>query len=97
MLLSALAGEHLLILGPPGTAKSALVSQFSQLISARYFEYLARLIGAAGDAVPTDAVPAVPPLPNPSPTRGEGLSRSPHRHPVDSGFPPLPPWERGRG
>lgn len=40
MLLSALAGEHLLILGPPGTAKSALVSQFSQLVSARYFEYL---------------------------------------------------------
>ena len=40
MLLSAVAGEHLLIVGPPGTAKSALVTRFSQLISARYFEYL---------------------------------------------------------
>ncbi len=40
MLLSAVAGEHLLILGPPGTAKSALVARFAQLVSARYFEYL---------------------------------------------------------
>jgi MoxR-like ATPase len=40
MLLSALAGEHLLIIGPPGTAKSALVSTLSRLLSARYFEYL---------------------------------------------------------
>lgn len=40
MLLSALAGEHLLIIGPPGTAKSALVSTMARLLSARYFEYL---------------------------------------------------------
>jgi MoxR-like ATPase len=40
MLLSALAGEHLLIIGPPGTAKSALVSTLARLLSARYFEYL---------------------------------------------------------
>lgn len=40
MLLSALAGEHMLILGPPGTAKSALVSTLAGLTSARYFEYL---------------------------------------------------------
>lgn len=40
MLLSALSGEHLLIIGPPGTAKSALVSALARLMSARYFEYL---------------------------------------------------------
>jgi MoxR-like ATPase len=40
MLLTALSGEHLLIIGPPGTAKSALVKGLSRQISARYFEYL---------------------------------------------------------
>jgi len=40
MLISAVAGEHLLLVGPPGTAKSALVRLFSRLIDARYFEYL---------------------------------------------------------
>jgi len=40
MLLSTLAGEHMLIIGPPGTAKSALVSSLARLLSARYFEYL---------------------------------------------------------
>src|SRR5262245_59564403 len=40
MLLSALAGEHLLVIGPPGTAKSALVRGLARLLSARYFEYL---------------------------------------------------------
>jgi MoxR-like ATPase len=40
MILSTLASEPLLLLGPPGTAKSALISGFSQLVSARYFEYL---------------------------------------------------------
>ncbi len=49
MLLSALAGEHLLILGPPGTAKSALVSQFAQQISARYFEYLLTRFSEPGE------------------------------------------------
>src|SRR5207237_6224842 len=32
--------EHMLLVGPPGTAKSALVRLFSRLIDARYFEYL---------------------------------------------------------
>ncbi|MBL8716626.1 MAG: AAA family ATPase [Myxococcales bacterium] len=40
MLVSALAGEHLVLIGPPGTAKSALVRTFSKLCDARYFEYL---------------------------------------------------------
>jgi MoxR-like ATPase len=40
LLVSAIAGEHMILIGPPGTAKSALVRRFSQLIDARYFEYL---------------------------------------------------------
>src|SRR5258707_1833809 len=34
------AGEHMLIVGPPGTAKSALVRHLARLVDARYFEYL---------------------------------------------------------
>lgn len=40
MLVTLLAGEHMLLVGPPGTAKSALVRQLSRLVDARYFEYL---------------------------------------------------------
>lgn len=40
MLISLVAGEHMLIVGPPGTAKSALVRHLARLIDARYFEYL---------------------------------------------------------
>jgi len=40
MLVAAVAGEHMVLVGPPGTAKSALVRLMSKLISARYFEYL---------------------------------------------------------
>jgi len=40
ILLSAVAGEHLLIIGPPGTAKSAAVRRVSQTLDGRYFEYL---------------------------------------------------------
>jgi MoxR-like ATPase len=40
MLVTLVAGEHMLIVGPPGTAKSALVRHLSRLIDARYFEYL---------------------------------------------------------
>jgi MoxR-like ATPase len=40
LLISTIAGEHALIVGPPGTAKSALIRLFAQLIDARYFEYL---------------------------------------------------------
>ena len=40
LLISAIAGEHMLIVGPPGTAKSALIRLFAELIDARYFEYL---------------------------------------------------------
>ncbi|MGB1251012.1 MAG: AAA family ATPase [Candidatus Promineifilaceae bacterium] len=42
MATAAVAQEHLLIVGPPGTAKSALIKQFAQYCSAgeEYFEYL---------------------------------------------------------
>src|SRR5262245_16141477 len=40
MLISVVAGEHMLLIGPPGTAKSAMVRTFARLIDARYFEYL---------------------------------------------------------
>jgi len=40
LLITLVAGEHMLIVGPPGTAKSALVRQLARLIDARYFEYL---------------------------------------------------------
>jgi len=40
MTVSAIAGEHMVIVWPPGTAKSAMIDMFSKLIDARYFEYL---------------------------------------------------------
>lgn len=38
--LAAVAGEHLFLYGPPGTAKSALIRQFASAVQGRYFEYL---------------------------------------------------------
>jgi MoxR-like ATPase len=40
ILLSAVAGEHLLVIGPPGTAKSAVVRRIAQVLDGQYFEYL---------------------------------------------------------
>jgi MoxR-like ATPase len=40
MLITVAAGEHMLLIGPPGTAKSAMVRMFAKLIDARYFDYL---------------------------------------------------------
>lgn len=38
--LAVVAGEHLFLHGPPGTAKSALIRQFAEATRGRYFEYL---------------------------------------------------------
>ena len=38
--LSAVAREHLLVIGPPGTAKSVAVRRIAQATGGRYFEYL---------------------------------------------------------
>ncbi|KQW02657.1 AAA family ATPase [Rhizobacter sp. Root1221] len=40
IVLAAVAGEHLLVIGPPGTAKSAVVRRVAQSMGGRYFEYL---------------------------------------------------------
>jgi MoxR-like ATPase len=40
MVLAAIAEEHLLIVGPPGTAKSAVVRRVAAALGGRYFEYL---------------------------------------------------------
>src|SRR5688572_31806054 len=40
LIISAIAGEHLVLVGPPGTAKSAIIRMFARLLDARYFEYL---------------------------------------------------------
>src|SRR5579883_387435 len=40
LLVATIAGEHAVLIGPPGTAKSALIRTFARLLHARYFEYL---------------------------------------------------------
>jgi MoxR-like ATPase len=40
LLIAVVAREHAVLIGPPGTAKSALIRTLSELIQARYFEYL---------------------------------------------------------
>ena len=38
--LAVVAGEHLFLHGPPGTAKSALIRQFALAVRGDYFEYM---------------------------------------------------------
>ena len=38
--LAAVAGEHVLVIGPPGTAKSQAVRRVARALGGHYFEYL---------------------------------------------------------
>jgi MoxR-like ATPase len=40
LLIATIGGEHAVLIGPPGTAKSALIRMFARLLQAHYFEYL---------------------------------------------------------
>lgn len=40
VVLCAVAGEHALVVGPPGTAKSEAIRRVSRQLGGRYFEYL---------------------------------------------------------
>ncbi len=40
VLASLVAGEPALLVGPPGTAKTAVIESLSRLIRAKYFYYL---------------------------------------------------------
>ncbi|MCC6536207.1 MAG: AAA family ATPase [Bryobacterales bacterium] len=40
VVLSAVAGEHALVIGPPGTAKSQAVRRIANALGGQYFEYL---------------------------------------------------------
>lgn len=40
LLIAIVAREHAVLIGPPGTAKSALLRTLAQLLDTRYFEYL---------------------------------------------------------
>lgn len=40
IILAAIAKEHLLVIGPPGTAKSAVVRRMAKTLNGQYFEYL---------------------------------------------------------
>ena len=40
MCIAVVAGEHCVLIGPPGTAKSALIRMLAKLMESTYFEYL---------------------------------------------------------
>ena len=40
LMLSVVAGEHVIVIGPPGTAKSYAVRTFAQLLNAKFYSYL---------------------------------------------------------
>jgi MoxR-like ATPase len=40
LALAALCREHVLLIGPPGTAKSSLLDRFARMLGAGYFSYL---------------------------------------------------------
>jgi MoxR-like ATPase len=40
LMLATISGEHLVVVGPPGTAKSYAVRAFAQLLNAKFYSYL---------------------------------------------------------
>ncbi len=50
-VLAAVAHEHLLVIGPPGTAKSEAVRRAARCFEARYFEYLLGRFTEPGELV----------------------------------------------
>ena len=54
LFISAVAGEHMVMVGPPGTAKSALVRAFADTIDARYYDYLLRQFTSGDKDEPFD-------------------------------------------
>ena len=40
LVLASICQEHLLLIGPPGTAKTELVNRYAELVDARRFHYL---------------------------------------------------------
>jgi len=40
LMLASVAGEHVVIIGPPGTAKSYAVRAYSRLLNASFYSYL---------------------------------------------------------
>jgi len=40
LMLASISGEHIIVIGPPGTAKSYAVRTFAQLLSAKFYSYL---------------------------------------------------------
>src|SRR6185295_3644579 len=40
IILAAVAGEHVLVIGPPGTAKSEAARRIARAVGGQYFEYL---------------------------------------------------------
>jgi MoxR-like ATPase len=40
LMIATVAGEHIVVIGPPGTAKSYAVRAFSQLVNAKFYSYL---------------------------------------------------------
>jgi len=49
IVLAAVASEHILVIGPPGTAKSAVVRRVAQSIGGQYYEYLLGRFTEPGD------------------------------------------------
>jgi MoxR-like ATPases len=40
LMVAVVAGEHIVVIGPPGTAKSYTIRTFAQLVNARFYSYL---------------------------------------------------------